>query len=812
MQPDDPSQFDDAQIPPEGASAGERSGGRYRLPRRGGTDETAGLQAQWRERLKDSLNPQQLDAVTAPAGPVLILAGAGSGKTRVITYRVAFLVGAMGVKAQQILLTTFTNKAARSMLDRVEQVVGDAARAVTGGTFHHIANLLLRRHCELLGYDRNFTILDDSDSRAVMKLSRGEVGQVTTEKAFPSERLLQDIASAVVNTHTPLDTLLSRRYPHLLEFLDPIQRVLIDYQLRKAGANQMDYDDLLVNLLRLLSPELHGASAGLLGSAADAPLPAGVVQRDLEAVRREICRRYTHVLVDEYQDVNHVQAEIVRRLYLGEAVSAKLTAVSPDQGEESMVDGRWSNSPGREDEEPGGFVDLDSEPSEVSTPQELDKIDHRPSTSDSLTASDPSRGLFVVGDDAQSIYSFRGADYNNIRSFPHAFRDAHVFKLEVNYRSTPQVLELANAILQDGDPLFRKTLRPVKPAGAERPLLLACRDGGEQAEFVAEQVLSLREDAGLRLRDMAVLYRAHNNRLEVELELTKRRIPFVVRGGLRFFEQAHIKDLLSYVVVMANSRDEIAWQRMLGMINRVGPKTIAEVLQKLRGPRGRFGRIEDDEYGGPLGRFTMNGVADSARGQAKTGLIDLRDFLRGLREEQTSGALPAADLLRRILTERYHAYLEVTYDNWRQRLEDLEQLIVFATRFDTLHGFLSEIGLAGAFTGQEIVDTGDVDDPEDGAVTLSTIHQSKGLEWRAVFVISVQDDVIPHRMTRIDPDGEDEERRLLYVAVTRAEEMLFMSYPQVTETRDFQRIINRVSRFLHDLPGKPYDEAVLEWG
>ncbi|MCC7477194.1 ATP-dependent helicase [bacterium] len=796
----------DEERPGEGHEAPQRSAGRYKLPRRGGADEAGSLHAQWRERLKDSLNQQQLEAVTAPAGPVLVLAGAGSGKTRVITYRVAFLVGAMGVRPQQILLTTFTNKAARSMLDRVEQVVGDSARAVTGGTFHHVANLLLRRHCELLGYDRNFTILDDSDSRAVMKLSRNEVGQVSVEKAFPSERLLQDIASAVVNTHTPLDRLLTRRYPHLMEFHDSIQRVLIDYQLRKAGANQMDYDDLLVNLLRLLAPELHGASAGLLGPEADAPLPPGVAQRDLDAVRREICGRYTHILVDEYQDVNHVQAEIVRRLYLGESLSAEPSDVGSRKSELA--------GPDSTDTADGGFVDLDVSASGFNTPQLSADSDLRPPTSDDLRllSTDSTRGLFVVGDDAQSIYSFRGADYNNIRSFPDRFTDGHVFKLEINYRSTPQVLELANAILQDGDPLFRKTLRPVKPAGAERPLLLACRDGGEQAEFVAEQILSLREDAGLKLHEMAVLYRAHNNRLEVELELTKRRIPFVVRGGLRFFEQAHIKDLLSYVVVMANSRDEIAWQRMLGMINRVGPKTIADVLVKLRGPRGRFGRTEDDEYGGPLGRFTMNGVADSARGQAKTGLMELRDFLRGLRDEQLAGTLPASDLLRRVLTERYHAYLEVTYDNWRQRLEDLEQLIVFASRFDSLAGFLSEIGLSGSFTGQEIIDSGDVDDPEEGAVTLSTIHQSKGLEWRSVFVISVQDDVIPHRMTRANPEEEDEERRLLYVAVTRAEEMLFMSYPQVTETRDFQRIINRVSRFLHDLPGKPYDEAVLEWG
>jgi DNA helicase-2/ATP-dependent DNA helicase PcrA len=408
--------------------------------------------------------------------------------------------------------------------------------------------------------------------------------------------------------------------------------------------------------------------------------------------------------------------------------------------------------------------------------------------------------LFVVGDDAQSIYSFRGADYTNIRSFPDDFPRATVFKLETNYRSVPQVLKLANGILDEADPLFRKELRPVKPAAAERPVLLNCRDVSQQAEFIALQLLELREQLGYSWSDMAVLYRTHNNRLEVELELQQRGIPFIVRGGLRFFEQAHIKDLLSYLLVLANSRDELAWQRMLEMCRSVGPKTIAKVLKDLRDA--------DEDAGGPLGKFIHNGVARHARGKGRDAVQELQAFLRGITDKLESLAVP--DLIKLVIEQRYQHYIELKYDNWRQRLDDLEQLMIYAGRFSTLVAFLTEVGLNGSFSGSDLSGEDTPADYEEGAVTLSTIHQAKGLEWRAVFVIHVQDDVIPHRMSQGDSEQEAEEQRLLYVAVTRAEELLFLSYPQLTETRDFQRIINRPSRFLAHLPKECYDLGELE--
>ena len=709
------------------------------------------------------LNEQQLAAVSAPDGPVLVLAGAGSGKTRVITYRVAYLISERRVLPQQIMLATFTNKAARSMLKRCEEVIGRTARDVTGGTFHHIANLLLRRYAKALGYQNNFTILDESDARSMMKVCRTESGIDTKTTAFPSDRVLTAIASAIVNTNTDLETLLARRYPHLYERRDDIERVLITYHERKLASNQMDFDDLLVNLYKLLS--------------------------DHPRIRLGLARRYQHVLVDEYQDVNHLQAAIVRELYRGEAdLDAETLALEPDEpGDIKAVTLADYDDDGLA---PPREAKATDEPAEKPVPDapKPQSIAQRVGLS--------GRGLFVVGDDAQSIYSFRGADYTNIRTFPDAFDKAHVFKLETNYRSVPQILTLANGILDEADPLFRKELRPVKPGTDERPLLLACRDAEEQAEFVSEQAIRLREEADMSWDDIAILYRAHNNRLEVELELTKRGIPFVVRGGLRFFEQAHIKDLLSYLVVLTNATDELAWQRLLGMCNRVGPKTIAKVLNQVRGEN-------------PLDKFTLNGVADAQRGLAKQSLTELRDFLRGLRANYET--TPVADLINRVLDERYHKYLEVKYENWRQRLDDLVQLAVFAMRFDSLAAFLSEVGLHGSFSGADIVNPDGEYDREEGAVTLSTIHQAKGLEWKVVYVIHCQDDVIPHRMSRADPAGEDEERRLLYVAVTRAEELVFMSYPQTTQTRDFQRLINHPSRFLEQLPPGSFDEAVLDW-
>lgn len=745
------------------------------------------------------LNEQQLAAVTAPLGPVLVLAGAGSGKTRVIVYRIAYLIGELRINPRRIMMTTFTNKAARSMLDRAEALIGRSAREITGGTFHSIANLILRRYARHIGFNSSFTILDSADQRQVMKLCRTEAGVDTSGKSFPSDRLLVDIGSAMVNTATDLESLLSSRYPHLFDQYAEIQRVLILYHERKFQSNQMDFDDLLINWLKLL--------------------------REHPGVRRKLCGRFTQVLVDEYQDVNHIQAEIVRwmnfpvthkmmrdqREVFGDPRGEQPEPGQPDNDDDGLApplpSSNTSTSPtsSTSPTEPDPFnaarfagqqIDLLS--ASLPRQQVPEPIDDLETPVEDEPEASPERGLFVVGDDAQSIFSFRGADYRNILEFPGSFPGTLICKLETNYRSTPQVLKLANAVLGEGPAEFRKQLVSVKPDSEDLPMLVACNSRAEQAEFVCEQILSLREEQQLEYRQIAVLYRAHSNRLEVELEFTRRGIPFVVRGGLRFFEQAHLKDVLSYLLVLANSHDELAWQRMLEMCERVGPKTVAGVVSKLR--------VEN-----PLGKFIYNGVVESARGKAKETLGELRDFLSRLEPDALTS--PPSLLIRRIIDERYSAYVQLKWENWSARLDDLEQLEIFANQFNTLPSFLAEIGLNGSFSGSELQgqEVEGMDDPEEGAVTLSTIHQAKGLEWHTVFMVHVQDDVIPHRMSRTDPEGEDEERRLFYVAVTRAEQLLFMSYPMVTETHDFQRLINRPSRFLANLSKDCYDEAQLEW-
>ncbi|MCB1219939.1 MAG: ATP-dependent helicase [Planctomycetales bacterium] len=748
------------------------------------------------------LNEQQYAAVTAPLGATLVLAGAGSGKTRVIVYRIAYLIGELRINPRRIMMTTFTNKAAKSMLDRAEALIGRPAREITGGTFHSIANLVLRRYSRHIGFNSSFTILDSADQRQVMKLCRTEAGIEGSGKSFPSDRVLVDIGSAMVNTNTDLESLLSARYPHLYDQYAEIQRVLILYTERKFQSNQMDFDDLLINWLKLL--------------------------QEHPGVRRRLCGRFTQLLVDEYQDVNHIQAEIVKWMNFpvtekmmreraetfgdprGEEkpavpvgddesdVPAPLPAASAsdyDSPSDSHSVSATPSDPFNAARFAGQQIDIMSTTLRTEVPEPNDDLEEP--VEDSPEAPQ-GRSLFVVGDDAQSIFSFRGADFRNILSFPTSFPGANICKLETNYRSTPQVLDLANAILGEGPAEFKKQLVSVKPSSEDRPLLVACNSREEQAEFVCEQILSLREEHQLDYKQIAVLYRAHANRLEVELEFTRRGIPFVVRGGLRFFEQAHLKDVLSYLLVLANSHDELAWQRMLEMCDRVGPKTVAGVVGKLR--------VQN-----PLQKFIYNGVVEGVRGKAKETLGELKSFLEKLEPEALT--TPPSELIRRVIDERYSDYLQMKWENWRQRLDDLEQLEIFANQFDTVTAFLAEIGLNGSFSGSELQgqEVEGADDPEEGAVTLSTIHQAKGLEWHTVFLVHVQDDVIPHRMSRTDPEGEDEERRLFYVAVTRAEQLLFMSYPMISETHDFQRIINRPSRFLTKLPDGSYDEAQLEW-
>src|SRR5581483_4120790 len=430
---------------------------------------------------REELNPEQHAVVMAGKGPRLVIAGAGSGKTRTVTYRVARLIEA-GVAPARIVLVTFTNRAAREMLGRVETLVAADVRRVWGGTFHSIANRILRRHAASLGYESNFTILDAEDGKELIDACIEEAAIDTKARRFPKGEVLGEMFSFATNTDTPLEQLIASRYPHFEPLTSQITRLDRLYQERKRERNAMDYDDLLVNWKRLM-----------------------IEKPEIAAVYRD---QFEYILVDEYQDTNTLQAEI---------------------------------------------VDLIAE---------------------------KHRNLMVVGDDAQSIFGWRGANVENIFRFKDRYPDAQLFRLETNYRSTPEILMLANASVGNNKRQFAKHLQPVRPSRDFTPALIPARDADQQASFVASRVLELR-DEGVPLEEMAVLYRSHFHALELQLELTRRGIPYEVRSGVRFFEQAHIKDVTSYLRLIVNPRDEIAWKRVLKLIPKIGNATAARLWERL---------------------------------------------------------------------------------------------------------------------------------------------------------------------------------------------------------------------------------------
>src|SRR5688572_6773785 len=431
-------------------------------------------------RYKSELNEEQFRVVTAQPKATLVVAGAGTGKTRAITYRVAYLIE-QGVSPQRILLATFTNRAAREMLRRVENLTGSQnVHRVWGGTFHRIANLILRRHAVSLGYDSNYSILDSEDARGLINICIDDAAIDTKAKRFPKAEVVQDMISFANNTDLPLENVIAGKYPYFELLTAQIKRVDSIYQTRKLERNVMDYDDLLLNVKNLLveKPDIAEIYAG----------------------------QFQHILVDEYQDTNRLQAEMI----------------------------------------------------------DLLAVKHR--------------NVMVVGDDAQSIFAWRGAEFTNIYEFPKRYPEAALYKLETNYRSTPEILGLANTSIANNRKQFPKMLTAIKRSRDFKPAMIPCSDVEQQSVFVASRILELRDD-GTALEDIGVMYRSHYHSIELQLELTRRNIPYRVQSGVRFFEQAHIKDVISYLRIIVNPRDELAWKRILKMIPGVGNATANRVYE-----------------------------------------------------------------------------------------------------------------------------------------------------------------------------------------------------------------------------------------
>jgi DNA helicase-2/ATP-dependent DNA helicase PcrA len=631
--------------------------------------------------LTASLNPDQARAATFGDGPLLVIAGAGTGKTRTLIHRVAALI-ARGVAAERILLLTFTRRASSEMLSRAERLVGSAGALVHGGTFHSVGHRLVRQFGATAGLPSDFTIMDQGDAEDLMQLARGAMGFGKTTKRFPKKETLHWLYSRHINTELPLDELLHRDAPQFLEYEAQITALFADYTLRKQERNLVDYDDLLLFWALMLeaSPELRARIAG----------------------------SYEHVLVDEYQDTNLLQARILRGMC-----------------------GARSN-------------------------------------------------LTVVGDDAQSIYSFRGAHFRNILDFPRLFPGTTMVTLAQNYRSTEPILALSNIVISRAEERFTKELYTNRQGG-ERPWLVTAKDEAQQTRFVVDRVLQLHE-SGVPLHEMAVLFRAGYMSADLEIELANRKIPFEKWGGLKFLEAAHVKDVLAFLRVSENPRDEVSWYRILMLMPGIGDATA----------RGLMASMQERAWDPDA--FTHLVAPPRAR-EAHRSLSVLLRQLRELtdRDGDSAGAKVASDIAA--VRAIYDAVLTEKYDRPDARLADLDQLRTIAAGYPSRTAFLAALALDPPSSTQDLARGAE---SENDTLVLSTVHSAKGKEWKVVFLIWAVDGWFPASRAVEDPDELEEERRLMYVALTRAKDELAVVYPMQVygSRRGADYSFDQLSRFL----------------
>ncbi len=659
------------------------------------------------------LNEQQLAAVTAPPGPALVIAGAGSGKTRTLTYRVAFLLE-QGIPPDRILLLTFTNKAAGEMMRRVGDLLGQELRTLWGGTFHSIGARVLRLHADTLGYRRDFTILDRDDAKDLIKACITDAKIEIKGTHFPKLDVLNEIFSLAANTHKSIEELLAGQFSYFSQFTAKISALGKGYADRKRTTNAMDFDDLLALWLKLL--------------------------QDHADVREHYQRRFQFVLVDEYQDTNKLQGDLI-----------------------DLLAARHHN-------------------------------------------------VTVVGDDAQSIYAWRGANFANILNFPKRYPGSKVFKIETNYRSTPEILAVANAAIAANVNQFAKALAPARKSGL-KPALVECHDARQQAAFIAQRALELR-DEGTSLNHIAVLYRSHFHALELQLELTRQQIPFSITSGIRFFEQAHIKDATAYLKFVANPRDEISFKRLVQLLPGVAGKGADKLWRNFQLEYGETlkrekGEAEKAEAASQNQERRIkypiaSALQDAVAAVPKKAVLDWAQFSATISQlEDEAVRQSAAKMLRLIMDAGYDDYLKETYDNYQRRLDEIQQLAEFAFQFGSVEEFLTQLALLTNVEAEE--------DPKDETerIRLSTIHQAKGLEFDVVFVIMLCDGLFPSGRSAETEEGEEEERRLFYVSVTRAKNELYLIYPLVRGGFGASGVdtYQSPSRFLSEIPG----ELVNKW-
>jgi len=625
----------------------------------------------------DNLNPQQLKVVTEASGPALVLAGAGSGKTRVLIYRLAHLLE-QGIDTKSILLMTFTNKASGEMRHRAESLLKRNLPDLWSGTFHHIGNKILRLEAETIGFSPNFTIIDREDSKDLLNDCLDDLGLSKNGKLFPKKDLILNIWALSVSSLTKPEIIINQHYEHIKEFAFSIKGVLSLFAKKKKEGNLMDFSDLLLYWYILLQNE---------------------------TMKQKYSSIFQYILVDEYQDTNRIQFEILK------------------------------------------------------------------------TLSSCHNNILAVGDDAQSIYSFRAADINNLLNFPKIFKGASVYKLEINYRSTPQILDLANNIIKQNINQFPKELRAERERG-QIPIVAKTKDVYQQAQFIAQRVLELNE-LGIPLSEIAILFRSRYQAIELEVELLKRNISYVLRGGVRFFEQAHIKDIFSYLKIIVNDRDEISFKRAISIHKGIGRGYAHKIWDKLNRKKE-----------------SLETIGKNLSTRPKEGFRKFCKIMDSVRSSENP-----TEAIKSII-DAYKDYCYVSFDNPDDRIKDLEELAKMARTFTTIKNFLLDLNSYEDFKGETLVSTNSKKD----LLVLSTIHQAKGLEWDVVFLIGFGDYDFPHPKAIASEKAVEEERRLFYVTVTRAKSHLYITYPQYKYTFRDGLIISRASQFLYELPDYCYEE------
>ena len=629
-----------------------------------------------------NLNPQQLKVVQEADGPSLVLAGAGSGKTRVLIYRLAFLLE-QGVSPKNILLATFTNKAANEMISRSEVLLKSSLSNLWAGTFHHIGNVILRKEANCLGYSPNFTIADKEDAKSLLDDCMEGLDLYKKEKMFPKKDIIYNIYGLASNSQKDTDEIIAQFYSHIEDYAPIIKKIISLYKKKKQSANVMDFSDLLTKWLELLQ-------------------------------NPSICQKYSqtfkYILVDEYQDTNKLQFEILKRL------------------------------------------------------------------------CSYHKNILVVGDDAQSIYSFRAADINNILDFPKVFEGTKIFKLQTNYRSTPPVLSLANSIIKHNINQFPKELKAIKEGGAV-PLLVKTSDTYQQAKFIGQRTIELVSE-GTPLREIAVLFRSRFQSFELEMELLKRNVPYVIRGGLRFFEQAHIKDTLSYLKVIINPQDELSFKRAICLQKGIGRSYAYKIWDAFKKDKDR------------------KSIENSLPKRQRQGCKEFFALYETLKQTKKPQAALTA------IIKSYTDYCYLSFDNPDERILDLEELAKMASNYPTLRQFLLDFSSFEEFKGETLLSAATQED----VLVLSTIHQAKGLEWSTVFIIGCCEYDFPHPKSLASKEALEEERRLFYVAATRTKSTLYITYPQLKHTFKSGIIITRPSMFIYELPNDTYEEIMVEEG